>query len=450
MNSTLFELPPEFLPLANFLALFFLIAWQIIKNWWWLPLPFILWRPFLFLLRWWRIDYFLSQQKSVMLEIKMPKDVLKPIRAMESVMAGLRQATYDPEGSWWEKWVEGKIQLSIYFEIISLGGDIHFYIRVPQASQNIIEPIIYSQYPEAEISVAEDYTKNVPKDIPNKDWDVRGADYRFIKPNPYPIKTYVDFETEHEAKEEKRIDPLASLLEGMAKVRPTDQLWLQIIANPLGPDTGFKKYEKEGQAIKDKLARREKKKAPRPIIVDVLDVLITGKPPEEKKEEKELIPPEMKLTPGEREIISAVERKIGKPGFTVSIRYLYIGPKKDPFGANWRLPFGFFGSLCTENLNAIVPYGKTFPKIHSSWFLPLNLIKDRRLYIRKRKLFKNYIRRDRPLFPFQGKYDSGTFILNVEELATIFHFPSKLIVPAPFVPRIEAKKGEAPPGLPVE
>jgi hypothetical protein len=40
-------------------------------------------------------------------------------------------------------------------------------------------------------------------------------------------------------------------------------------------------------------------------------------------------------------------------------------------------------------------------------------------------------------------------ILNTEELATIYHFPTKM-VEAPMVHRIEAKKGEPPAGLPVE
>jgi len=444
-------LPPEILPIANFLAPIFSIIWQIVKNWWWLLLPFILWRPFYFLLKWWRIDRFLNKQKMILLEIKMPKDMLKPIRAMEVVMAGLRQAFYDTPGSWWERWVEGKVQLSGCFEIASIGGDIHFYIRTLDSSRDTIESIIYSQYPEAEISVAEDYTKKVPKDIPNKDWDLWGADYMFPKEDPYPIKTYIDFETEHEAKEEKRIDPIASMLEAMAKIKPGEQLWVQIIAEPVGKDNGLKEYQKQGAKIRDKLARREEKESPkRPIIIDAIDVLLTGNVPAEKEKEKEIMPPEMKLTPGEREVIIGVERKLSKPCFRTSIRFIFLGEREVFFKANLRLLWGFWGALVREDANALYPYGKTITKIHGSWFLPINSLRERRVYIRKRKLFKNYIRRNRPLFPFAGKYNSGTFMLSVEEMATIFHFPNKISSPAPLVSRVEAKKGEAPSGLPVE
>ena len=66
--------------------------------------------------------------------------------------------------------------------------------------------------------------------------------------------------------------------------------------------------------------------------------------------------------------------------------------------------------------------------------------------MRKRKLFRHYQKRLGPFFPRSG----GTFILNTEELATLYHFPSRMAAPAPGVPRVEAKKGEAPSGLPME
>jgi len=444
MNFGFFELPPEVLRVINFLAPYLKIIWQIIKNWWWLPLPFILWRPFLFVWLWWRIDKFLAKQRMVLLEIKIPKEVVKPIRAMEVVMDGLHQTLYQPP-DWWEKWIDGQVQLSYSFEIVSIGGETHFFIRVPNKLRDSIESIIYGQYPEVEISLADDYTKKVPQDIPNKDWDLWGADYRLLKPDPYPIKTYRKFETEHEALEEKKVDPLAGLLEAMAKIKPGEQLWVQIIAEPV--TSAESDWIKRGKQIRDELARRiSKHPGFPPIIVEALNVLITGKTsqPEEKKEE--ILPPEMKLTPGEREIIAGIEEKISKSGFKTNIRFIYLGKRDVFFKPNLRLPFAFFAYYKTEHLNGLVPWGKTITKIHKSWFLPLNLLLNRRLYMRQRKLFRNYIRRVNPLFPHEG----GTFILNTEELASLFHFPGRGVAPAPLIPRLETKKGEAPPGLPTE
>lgn len=421
---------------------FLLPVWLVIKSWWWLPLPLILWRPLCFLWLWWRTDSWLNKFKFILLEVRIPKEVLKPIRAMEVVMAGLRQVLYDPP-DWWEKWLEGKINLSYSFEIASLGGEPHFYIRIPDNARDSVESIVYAQYPEAEIFVVDDYTKYVPKDIPNKDWELWAADYRLLKPDPYPIKTYTQFETEREVLEEKRVDPLASLLEAMAKVKPGEQLWVQMVAQPITQEEV--PWLAEGEKIRDELARRAVKSPPStPIILDAANVLISGTPPATAEEKKEIMPPEMKLTPGEREIIMGVEAKMAKPGYKTNIRFIFLGKKDVFFKPNLRLVFGFYASFITQNLNGLVPWGKTLTKIHKSWFLPLNLIFNRRLYLRKRSIFKKYVRRVNPFFPRRG----GTFVLNIEEMATLFHFPGRGAAPAPFIPRIEAKKGEAPPGLP--
>ena len=386
----------------------------------------------------------MKKQKFVVLEIRVPKEVLKPVRAMETVMAALRQTLYDPP-DWWEKWFEGKVQFSYSFEIVSLGGDVHFFLRIPRGARDSIEAIIYGQYPEAEISVVDDYTKKVPRDIPNKEWDMWSADYRLLKKDPYPIKTYLKFETEHEPLEEKRVDPIAGLLEAMAKIKPGEQLWVQMMAEPITDKEV--PYISEGKKVRDELAKRTKKvKAQTPMIMEAAGIFITGEPPAAPEEKKELLPPEMKMTPGEKEVVEEVERKISKPAFKVNIRFVYLGKRDVFFKGNLRLPFGFFASFFTENLNALVPWGKTICKIHKSWFLPLNLILPRRLYLRKRKLFKNYLERNTPLFPFPG----GTFVLNTEEMATLFHFPGRGVAPSPSLPHIEAKKGEAPPGLPME
>ncbi len=439
-----FSLPPELSGVANFLAPYLLIIWLVVKAWWWLALPFILWRPFCFLWLWWRNDIWLNKQKSVMLDMRIPKEILKPTRAMETVMAGIRQTMYQPP-DWWEKWVDGQVQLSVAFEIVSLNGDVHFFVRIPASARDSIEAIIYGQYPDAEITEAEDYSRKVPQDIPNKDWDMWGSDYRLLKPDAFPIKTYVDFETEREVEPEQKIDPLAGLLEAMGKVKPGEQLWLQILAEPVSEKEN--KWISKGMKVKDELARRvAKPKKENLILADALKVIVTGNPASDPEKEKEVMPPEMKLTPGEKDVITAVEKKLSKPAYVTSIRFIYLGKREVFFKSNLRLVFGFFASLATEHLNSPQPWGKTMTKIHKSWFLPLNLLFKRRVYMRQRKLFKNYTRRVTPLFPYPG----GTFIFNVEEMATIFHFPSKGAVPALSFTRIESKKAEAPPDLPIE
>ncbi len=430
-------------------------AFEIVVVLWWVWVPFILWGQFKKHWLFWKNGLWLSRvYKPIVIEVKIPKEILKPIRAMENVMQGVHGVAYQPP-NWWEKWIDGQLQTSVSFDIVSIEGEIHFFVRFHKDYRKGIESAIYSQYPEAEISEIEDYVKKVPQDIPNKDWDIAAADYRLIKPNPYPIKTYTKFETEREATEEKIVDPITSLLEGFARMQPGEQFWIQIRAAPLSEPKekwgGFyDAFLKEGEKIRDTLARRPEKSKLKPILQETAQILMTGKPTEEVKEERDIIPPEMKLTPGEREIITAVEEKIAKSSFQCGIRYVYIGKRNIFFNANFRLAFNFFNSFTTANLNMLQPWGKAFTKIKKSWFLPLNLLRPRRDYMRCRKIFRNYVERVNHFFPRGLPKDKGIFVLNTEELASLYHFPGQAVAPTPSVTRVGAKKGGPPSELPIE
>jgi hypothetical protein len=434
------------------------IVAQLINVYWWVPLPFFLWRPFKFLWLWWRVDGFLSKQSAVMLEIRLPKELLKPIRAMEVVLSSILAAAYQPPDLW-EKWIDGQVQLSVGLEIASINGEPHFFIRTPKPYRDAVESSLYAQYPEIEIKEVDDYTKYVPRDLPNKEWDMFGSDYKLAKPDFYPIKTYLQFETEQEALEKKRIDPIAGLMESMAKIKEGEQLWIQFLITPIADADEIKflnqvttkgslsVWRKKGEVLRDKLARRDEDAGERSMLQKAFDIMILNKVEEEKKE-KSIIPPEMKLTPGEREVLGAIEMKMSKPIFDCTVRFIYLGKRDVWFKPNFRLAFSYFNQYTTSNLNALYPVGRTLTKIKKFFILrPLNatFIRERRHYLRCRKLFRNYVDRLSPFFPKPG----GTFKLNTEELASLYHFPSWEVSPVPGVPRLDSKKGPAP-ELPVE
>ena len=454
---------------------FFVLIWKIIKVWWWLPIPFILWKIFVFLYIQWRINCFLKRQKFVLFEIRIPRDISKPIRAMENVINGLWQVLYDPPRNWWEKWIEGKILLSYSFEIALIEGNIHFFIRALERDRSSIESSIYSQYPQVEISIVDDYTKAVPPDIPNKNWKLWGTDYRLLNDSAYPIRTYRDFETEHESSEAKRIDPLSILFEASANIGIGEQIWIQILAEPI-TDDDFPWITKANELKDDLIGRKEEKRS---IIDDIISIVFKGVPPgyEQTKEfqiesshEKGVhqvattgatnIQPakkggnEAKLTSGEQDIVSAIEQKIAKRGFKSSIRFIYLG-EKDVFSKpKIRLPFSYFSFFGTEHLNRLLPYGEPFiTSVSKSWFLPLNILRERRLYMRQRSIFRKYKERYNRYFPREEPENAKkkvVFVLNTEEIASLFHFPSKEAAPAPFIERIETKKSEEPLNLPME
>lgn len=422
-------------------SLIWQFIWRLIKAWWWLFLPFFLWKRFLFFYLQWRQELWGRKQKYIMLEIKMPREVERPFKAMEQVFAGWWML-YDPP-DWWEKWFEGKYQLSMFIEIVSLGGEIHFYLRIPEAVRNLVESSLYAQYPDVEVVDAQDYTKLVPPDIPNEVWDLWGCDYQLLKEDVYPIKTYTQFFEESVAiPEEKRVDPLPALLEGMSKLKPGENAWIQIRLVPVtNADNNFKDRAKK---IVNEMLKRPKPKPPKPILREAGEILIYGVKPEEKKEEP-LIPPEMRLSPGEREVVAAIERKVSKPMFECWIRFIIMGKKGIFYKPNLKNILGFFANFNTENLNGFKPWPKSITKVKKYERMFLNILfYDSLLYIKKRRIFRAYVERTTYRYPRPGKL----FCLNTEELATIFHCVGRELVPAPVIQRVESKKAEPPPNLP--
>ena len=53
------------------------------------------------------METWMFRQKKVLLEIKMPKEVLKPLKSMEQVFSAIWGNVFDPP-DWFEYWFEGK------------------------------------------------------------------------------------------------------------------------------------------------------------------------------------------------------------------------------------------------------------------------------------------------------------------------------------------------------
>ena len=446
---------PSELSLSFFLSLPKTYFWVILNDWWWLFLIaecFWIGKIMLFLWYHWRKDIFDAKENDprVLLEIKIPEEVLEQIKAMETVITGFWQIYSFP--NWFEKWWQGKDPTGFTLEIAGIDGVPHFYIRTPKVYQPIFETHVYSQYPQAEISEVEDYAKNVPQDMPNAEWDFWGLEYKNLKHWGYPIKTYSEFETGKE-EEEKRIDPIASLLEGMARLKPGEQIWVQIRCLPVLDE--YLPWKDAAKKMRDKLARRNVSEGKtKPMLLEAAEILMTGKVTEAAPpEEKDFIPVEMKLTPGEKEVVGAVERKISKLGFLCNIKYIYLAKRDVMFKPNQRLAMSYFTNFVTDNMQALVPSADTITKIKQNWY-DWFWFKKQRLFLRKRRLFRSYVNRIWVGWPHPCVSDpdkSGRrFILTAEEIASLYHFPGRMVASAPGLSRVEAKKGEPPSSLPVE
>lgn len=408
----------------------FPIFLNFLKNWWWAPAPLVLF--FIFKGLW--LDYirgkYLAGIAWTLLEVRIPKEILKTPQAMEQVFSGLHGIL--SKGNWVDRNIEGKVQLWFSFEIVGIGGQTHFFIRTPSQFRNLVEAQIYAQYPGAEISEADDYTNNIPSDAPNKYYDLWGTELILQEKDAYPIRTWREFAFS-EKEVEAIVDPLAAMTEVLSKLRANEQIWIQLLIKPIPDD-----WKKEGAKIVYKLIGK-KIAVPTTLTEDIADFLydllrapFIPPPPLSKPEGgKETMM--QHLSPGEKGIVEAIELNLSKIGFECSIRFIYFDSPGTFSRANVAAVVGVFKQFNALNLNGFKPNGKVSTSI--DYFF-----KKTRLYSRKRKIFDNYKERGKP---------EKSFIFNIEELATIYHFPGRA-AGAPLMPRIEAKKGEPPINLPIE
>lgn len=371
-----------------------------------------------------------------LLEVKIPREILKTPKAMEQVFAAVH-ATYS-DIKFFDKWWKGKVQDWASFELVGFTGQVHFYVRVAEQFRNLVESAIYAQYPDSEIIEVEDYINLLPSVLPNQVYDLWGTNFILANDDAYPIRTYDYFE---ERVKEKRLDPIAAITEAISKLKEDEIIWIQVLVRPVSDQ-----WKKEGEKLRDKLMGR-KAKSTRTLWEDFEEFLrnliqAPFTPPtwsgdeEEKSEGKADV-----LAPGEKDVVAAVENKISKLGFESTVRFIYIDKAASFTRSNVAAIIGAFRQFSTQNLNAFKSHAKTTTKVRQPF-------KNRRLYFRKRRIFDSYRLR---LFPrlFLLKIKKLPIsILNTEELATIYHYPTTF-VEAPTLQRLESRRGEPPAELPI-
>lgn len=380
-----------------------------------------------------RLRYILSL-KWVLLEIKVPKEVKKSPKAMEQIFAGLHGVLIPIK--WHEKIFKGKVQDCFSFELVGSSGETHFYIRTQEQYKNLVESQIYAQYPEAEVSEVSDYVNELPSSLPNDTYDLWGAEFMLNKEDAYPIRTYPDFEEKSPGKDEevKRIDPLASLVELLSTLHSAERIWIQILISPVGDE-----WIKRGQAVIDKIMGKQSAVKKSDFLSDMvfsIDKAISGignDPLGEKKEEKRV--ERVDLSPGKQEVLKAIEKSFDKLGFSTGIRFIYIASRDSFHRAHIASIVGSYKQFSSQNLNGFKINKYSMPI--ARW--PFKKSKE---FNKKVALFQKF--RERKFFiNWFVKY-----VLNIEELATIYHLPD-ISVKAPLLPRLETKKGEPPVELPV-
>jgi len=400
---------------------FFVLLNQVLEIFTFLGQYSLFWMPIVLGIVLWQVwrayllKRYLSQTEWILLEIKLPKEIKKTPLAMEVVLSIFYQSS---TGTWYDQLTQGKVMDWFSLELVSLGGSVHFFIRAPQIYKNIIETQIYSQYPNVEIYEVPDYTRYINYQKENTEWEMWGQEYKLKKADAYPIKTYIDFGIDYEgAKDETKVDPMTPTLELLGSLRADEQLWLQILIQPSKARLNVPGKWRE---------KRDWHDEGKELIEDII-------------KKRKIADGSFNLTPVEEEVVKALQRNISKLGFDCGIRSIYWVKKAGKFDAS-RIKglLGLFTQYNSNTLNAFSPaftIGVDFP------WQDFRKIREKEM---KQMLFNAYKRRSYFYPPRKCK----PFVLNVEELATIYHFPGQ-VAETPTFGRIESRKGEPPSNLPI-
>lgn len=435
--------------LPNFGDIFHIAYLFIFKYYGWVLFVFgflnALWRLYILEIQ----HQYVHQQEWTFLQIKVPKENMVSTLAVEQIFSQLHVLHVGK--TLIEKYAEGQIQLWYSLEIVSFGGKTSFLIRTPTRQRDLVEAAFYSQYPQCEISEVEDYIKNFNYD-PEKpgDYEIFGSEWKLTESDVIPIKTYKDFE--HPAAEETVIDPLSLFFENLAKIQPYELIAYQIITQVISdeewhPKGLLKIKELTGEEVAHKASFWHFLMIPFEAFSKFsYTETVFGHSHAHGADEHKPKNNWLSMTEAEKERVSLVERKIGKQGFKTKIRMLYIAPADKFDNTRKGLMSGAYRPLGSIMTNKLKPdtsktwtgidayYSKTLEAPYLNWLLKY----------KKRNFIKGFKNRDIHI-------GLPMFILNNEELATLYHFPitTKTTLAPSSVEKTESKKSQPPPNLPI-
>ncbi|MEK7122687.1 MAG: hypothetical protein AAB855_02415, partial [Patescibacteria group bacterium] len=201
------------------------------------------------------------------------------------------------------------------------------------------------------------------------------------------------------------------------------------------------------------LRGRDKKKAPNIILAlfffiaevaqYVIQSAVKGSEPtareavRKREDEKGVMTDLMYLPSYEQDLVKKIEMKSSKLGYKSKIRILYLGPKDLVAKNRKRAVQGIMGVFRQFNAHDANTFGlgkRTFVRAYY-YFVKYRLNRRKRILMRAYKR-RSVSRGDRKC------------IVNVEELATLWHFPS-LDISAPLLRKADVKRGEPPASLPM-
>ncbi len=354
-------------------------------------------------------------------EIKLPQDVFKSPEAMEFVFTQISNKA-SPDNLM-ETYIDGKRPMFYSVELVSRGGDVHFYATITNKFKYAFIDNMYAQYPGVEVTELDlDYTAEIPHSL--KGVSMMSFVFNKKKAEEFPIKTYLDFGMDKLPKEEEKVDPMTPMLEMLAGIKPHQQVWIQFLYRA-HRDQNFKNGQLHSVGTWEDRVEGE-----------IDEIMKRGDFAEQKDENGTTLDlGAARLTSFEKDKVDAMQRNASKEAFECVVRVIYLSHKERDYdgglysrmirsfaqtelkgrngiGMKWRTDFNY--KFLSD------PFGKIVPAM-------------------KQEEMHHYKARN---------WHGPTAIFTAEELATLFHLPGK-VAATPTLNRVPSTRGEAPSNLPV-
>jgi len=300
-------------------------------------------------------------------------------------------------------WLTGRTD-HFSLEIVYHEGLISFYVAVPERLKDYMEQQILAQYPEANLAAVEDYNIFNPQGV------VLGGYFKFTREYIFPLKTYLKLNT----------DPLNAISNSISKVDADDGIAIQIVAR-----SAKKIWHRQGMKVA--IDMQKGKVLTEAVALSkffslhkffkIFGDMMSPKSKEEVSAEKSA--QQRTLSPMQQELVKGLEEKTAKAGLDCNIRIMVSAKNKEKAES-------YFDSVA----NAFSQYN------YYQYGNSLKIFND------SAPSFVND-------FIYRSFRENEKVILNTEELASLFHFPTPFLE-TPNIHWLLAKKMAPPPNLPQE
>jgi hypothetical protein len=391
-----------------------------------------------------RQERFILGIKWVLIEVQVPRDVIKSPAAMELILSNAFY--HKSQKGFWEQYIQGAPWFWFSLEIASIDGKVHFFIRTPTRMRGLVETQIYAQYPQAKVVEVDDYTLHVPQYTKDGDWEMWGCEFNKMKEDFLPIKTYRDMEEmDSGTKEEYKIDPITPVIEYLGSLPRGQQLWIQIL---IRQNIITYHSHKTGKHIDFYEATYE-----------FIEKMLKPYTRIQKNDTGDTMGMDMRTPDPLKNLVKIMVENASQIHFDCGIRVVTLSNKKlctyDQFMNLRRDARLLFRQYAQPNINELNRVNST--QFDAPWSDPTGLAltkyKRRSLnFYRMRTFFHPPLQYSIP-YPklLSAFFPSGSpklFVMSSRELATIFHFPG-MVSETPSFKRLESKIAKPPSNLPL-